>query len=309
MQAFGETFIDALPRHIANLRVPDRALSDDVRRGPLFTQIEGTSALQSALREVLHHAVTQEAQSFAERAMEVFLQKKELDVGVLKFFNGWHETHKTTSLVSARIIMRLAADALSVPGRQQPTYLTALAHMHEVAKDDFGLGHPGHDGMYGYLTAAFGAHHWADAQYSVDACVDFSAFLHDIGIAHHKAAMESPAHRQSIMDAMMVSVASELWNGREYNFLAQYMEEKLVSFAPGLAHDAGRLRYAKAYVLGHAGDVENRHGLHALAAAQVYGRAVGAEFSIDRLKKVLLEYTRRVGEAWRGLQAALLCGQ
>lgn len=43
---------------------------------------------------------------------------------------------------SHKIIMCLSADTISVPAEQR------MAHMHEVAKDDFGLGHPGHDGMY-----------------------------------------------------------------------------------------------------------------------------------------------------------------
>ncbi|RYF37863.1 MAG: hypothetical protein EOO38_25595 [Cytophagaceae bacterium] len=90
------------------------------------------------------------------------------------------------------------------------------------------------------------------------------------------------------MDAMMVSVASELWNGREYNFMAQYIEEKLLSANPLLASNANDWRNAKGYVMGHSGEVENKHGLHALAAAQAFSRLSGMPFEVTRLKEVML---------------------
>ena len=118
--------------------------------------------------------------------------------------------------------------------------------------------------------------------------------------------MNSLEHKQSIMNAMMVSIASELWNGREYNFIAQYIEEKLLSINPMLASNPQSLRNAKGYVLGHAGEVENKHGLHALAAAQAYGRTVDLTFQIDRLKEIMLDYNSRVGKAFDSLHAALM---
>lgn len=201
--------------------------------------------------------------------------------------------------------MRLSADAVSVPTKKQRSYNNIMAHMHEVAKDDFGLGHKGHDGMYCYMTAAFGAPGWVGSQYEVNECSEFSKFLYETGVAKHQAAMNSVEHKQSIMDAMMVSIASELWNGREYNFIAQYIEEKLLSINSSLSSDNKALRNAKGYVMGHSGDVENRHGLHALAAAQVFGRTVDLSFNIDRLQDVMLDYNNRVGRAFNSLHGAL----
>ncbi|VDR26266.1 Uncharacterised protein [Raoultella terrigena] len=103
----------------------------------------------------------------------------------------------------------------------------------------------------------------------------------------------------------MVSVASELWNGREYNFLAQFIEGKLLSFNASLNEDTKTLRNAKGYVMGHAGEVENRHGLHALAALQAFGRIAGLSFDTERLKHVMLDYNRRVGVAFSALQNVL----
>lgn len=57
---------------------------------------------------------------------------------------------KTTSLVSAKIIMCLSADTISVPAEQR------MAHKNEVAKDDFGLGTQDRC-MYSYMTTAFAA--------------------------------------------------------------------------------------------------------------------------------------------------------
>jgi len=305
MQQFGEIFIEALTRHFENLKIPGRVIFDNFQRGPLFAQVDQIAEIQNAMREVLFHPATQDAQTYAENTFKAFLKKDKTDVGVLKFFNGWNETHKTTSLVSAKIIMRLSADALSVSAEKQAGYHNVMAHMHEVAKDDFGLGHKGHDGMYGYMTAAFGARGWVESQYKVDECEEFSAFLYATGVAEHKSPMNSIEHKQSIMDAMMVSIASELWNGREYNFIAQYIEKELLSFSPLLSSSVQNLRNAKGYVLGHAGEVENKHGLHALAAAQTYGRTIGLRFEIDRLKEIMLDYNRRVGKAFSFLHAAL----
>ncbi|CAD5199708.1 hypothetical protein [Pseudomonas sp. FEN] len=305
MHQFGEIFIEALTSYLGNLKIPGRDIFGNFQRGPLFAQVDQIAEIQNAMHEVLCHPSTQEAQTYAENAFKAFLKKDKTDVGVLKFFNGWNETHKTTSLVSAKIIMRLSADALSVSAERRAGYHNVMAHMHEVAKDDFGLGHKGHDGMYDYMTAAFGAPDWVESQYKVDACELFSAFLYATGVAEHKSPMNSIEHKQSIMDAMMVSIASELWNGREYNFLAQHIEKKLLSFNPLLSSNVQDLRNAKGYVLGHAGEVENKHGLHALAAAQTYGRTVDLRFEVDRLKEIMLDYNQRVGKAFNSLHVAL----
>jgi hypothetical protein len=305
MQKFGEVFIEALPQHIGQLKIPGRTLIDSHRREPVMAQVTQTDDIQNAMLEVLNSSITQKAQSQAESAFDAFLKKQNVDSGVLKFFNGWNETHKTTRLVSAKIIMRLSADALYVPLDSREGYPNVMAHMHEVAKDDFGLGHKGHDGMYHYMTAAFGATDWVNNQYKVNECNAFSEFLYDAGVAEHKSPMNSDEYKLSIMDAMMVSIASELWNGREYNFIAQHIENKLLAINPSLSSNAEALRNAKGYVMGHAGEVENRHGLHALAAAQAYGRVADLTFKVDRLKEVMLNYNGRVGIAFKAMHSAL----
>ena len=306
MHEFGEVFIEALPRHLKNLKIPGRLISDGHRRAPLPAQIEQVGEIQNAMREVLCHPITQDAQFEAEHAFQTFLKKDQTDVGVLKFFNGWNETHKTTSLVSAKTIMRLSADAVSISTERQMGYNIILAHMHEVAKDDFGLGHEGHDGMYSYMTAAFGATGWVESQYAVNECNIFSDFLYKVGVKKHRAAMDSIEHKQAIMDAMMVSISSELWNGREYNFIAQYIEEKLISVNASLSNNVKSLREAKGYVMAHSGEIENKHGLHALAAAQAFGRLVDLRLDIDKLKGVMLDYNQRAGKAFHALHEALL---
>ena len=305
MQKFGEVFIEALPKHLESLMIPGRLMEEGFRSPPLHAQVEYVPELQDAMREVLYHPATYEAHSCAEKAFKAFLEREVVDVGVLKFFNGWDETHKTTSLVSAKLIMRLSADARFVPLGKQESYSQVMAHMHEVAKDDFGLGQEGHDGMYAYMAAAFHASGWEGNRYAVSECCEFSRFLYSMGVAKNKAAMTSFEHKNSIMNAMMVSVASELWNGCEYNFIAQFIEKKLISIRPSLRGDVKSLRDAKGYVMGHSGEVENKHGMHALAAAQAFGRTVELEFEVGRLKEVMLDYNARVGVAFHSLCEAL----
>ena len=305
MQEFGKNFIENLPRHIKNLRIPGRKMSDDFSATPRSAHIDEISDIQTTMQEVLDHPTTRQAELNAESAFMVFLEKDCVDTGLLKFFNGWYETHKTTSLVSAKIIMRLAGDAISIPPDQQDGYSHTMAHMHEVAKDDFGLGHKGHDGMYNHMTKAFGAENWVENQYRVPECDEFAALLYDIGIAEHNAPLNSPTHNESILKAMMISIASETWNGREFNFMAQHIEKKLLSFNPTLANDPTRLRNAKGYVIGHAGEVENKHGLHALAAAQAFARTRGTGISPKHLREILLDYNARVGNAFGALHRSL----
>lgn len=305
MQEFGETFLQGLPKHIRNLKIPGRTIEENQRRQPVPACIANVAELQDAMLEVLNHPITQEAQLATESAFRAFLEKNGTDSSVLSFFNGWNETHKTTSLVSAKIIMRLSADAISVSADKREGYHNVMAHMHEVAKDDFGLGHQGHDGMYHYMTAAFGATAWVEEQFKIPECNDFADFLYNTGIAKHKTALNSNEHKSSIMDAMMVSIASELWNGREYNFIAQYIEAKLLATNPFLRSNTQHLRNAKGYVMGHSGEVENKHGLHALAAAQAYGRTVGMEFKPARLIGVMLNYNERVGNAFSAMHRIL----
>ena len=305
MQEFGEIFIEALPKHVRNLKIPGRVILENDRRQPVLAHIMQISELQDAMFEVLNHPITQEAQFHSENAFRVLLEKPTVDSAVLKFFNGWNETHKTTSLVSAKIIMRLSADAISVPAEKLVGYHHVMAHMHEVAKDDFGLGHPGHDGMYGYMTAAFGATAWVEDKYKIRECNEFSEFLYNTGVAKHKAALSSVEHKDSIMEAIMVSIASEIWNGREYNFLAQYIEDKLLTLNPSLRTNTQSLRNAKGYVMGHSGEVENKHGLHALAAAQAFARTTDITFKLGRLKGIMLNYNERVGNAFAAMHQAL----
>jgi hypothetical protein len=154
-------------------------------------------------------------------------------------------------------------------------------------------------------SSALDASDWIESQYTVDECNAFSEFLYKTGVAEHKAALGSVEYKKSLMDAMMVSVASELWNGREYNFMAQYIEEKLLSANPLLASNANDWRNAKGYVMGHSGEVENKHDLHALAAAQAFSRLSGMPFEATRLKEVMLDYNERVGRAFYSLCEAL----
>lgn len=305
MQQIGEAFIEDLPKHFAALKIPGRMISGDQRKAAIPAHVDQVPAIQLAMHEVLCHEITQASQDWAEKSFNAFLEKEFVDEGVLKFFNGWNETHKTTSLVSAKIIMRLAADAGAIPAHRQALYNNVMAHMHEVAKDDFGLGHEGHDGMYDYMTSAFGASRWVESQYVVPGCNEFSGFLYRVGIAENKSPLNSHEYKRSMLEAMMTSVASELWNGREYNYIAQYIEEKLYAANPDLRADVKALRNAKGYVMGHSGEVENRHGLHALAAAQAYCRFADLEFDIHRLKEIMIDYNDRVGKAFRSLHEAL----
>ena len=306
MQELGEVFIESLPEHISMLKIPGRWVAEDAHWESVLARIDRVEEIQHAMHQVLCDAITQEAQTHAEGAFHALLEKQKSDSSFPYFFNGWNETHKTTSLVSAKIIMRLAADALYISQDDQSGYHRILTHMHEVTKDDFGLGQKWHDGMYKYMAAAFGAPAWMHDQYKISDCDEFSNFLYDVGVSKHKSVMSSHEHRQSIIDAMMVSVASELWNGREYNFLAQFIEEKLLSFNPSFSSSPKDLRNAKAYVVGHSGEVENRHGLHALAAVQAFCRIAGVGFDIERLKNIMLDYNKKVGTAFSALHHVLL---
>ncbi|MEJ2631709.1 MAG: hypothetical protein P8011_12020 [Acidihalobacter sp.] len=305
MQELGDVFIESLPTHISKLKIPARSITEEFRSVSTPAQIDHVEQLQGVMHDVLCHPITQEAQTHAEDAFEAFLEKEKTDSSVLSFFNGWNETHRTTSLVSAKVIMRLSADAVHISQEDQSSYHIVLAHMHEVTKDDFGLGQNGHDGMYKYMASAFGASAWVDDQYKVKACDEFSEFLYETGVSAHKSAMNSHEHRQSLVDAMMVSVASELWNGREYNYLSQFIKKKLLSVEPSLSTDTKALRNAKGYVLGHSGEVENRHGLHALAAAQNFSRYARVNFDMDRLKNIMINYNKRVGKAFFSLRNVL----
>lgn len=100
MQELGKIFSDDLPKHISMLKIPGRRIAGDVRAPSLTAHIEQVKDIQKIMDEVLYHEVTQQAQACTEGAFLAFLKKEKVDAGVLSFFNGWNETHKTTSLVS-----------------------------------------------------------------------------------------------------------------------------------------------------------------------------------------------------------------
>lgn len=306
MQYFGENFIVMLPKYIQSLKIPGRNISDDLTIKAQSVKINKIEEIQMAMQEVICDQITQQAHFYAENTFNELISKNGVDGGLLRFFNGWDNTHKTTSLVSAKIILRLSGDSIFIPVEQQIGYCRAMAHMHEVTKDDFGLGHKGHDGMYAYMVEAFNAINWSNKKYEVLECNQFCDYLYGVGVAEHKSPLGSDRHGESILNAMMVSVASEVWNGREFNYLAQYINGKLLAISPRLAGNASAMRNARGYVMGHAGDVENKHGLHALAAAQMFASTRDIEFSIDRLKEVMLDYNKRVGISFDALHREML---
>ncbi len=290
MQGFGEAFISKLPKHIESLKIHGRKISDFEKKDTVFAQVDNIDVIQSMMHEVLLHPTTCEAQSHTEQAFVALLDKDIIDTGLLKFFNGWNETHKTTSLVSAKLIMRLAADTAFIHPYKSSGYSLTMAHMYEVAKDDFGLGHKGHDGMYKYLAEAFGCDQWISPSYQVQECNEFSDFLYSTGVNSHKEPVESSQYIQSTLNAVMVSISSELWNGREYNFIAQYIDKKLLKIKPSLVYDDKEFKNARGYIFAHSSEVENKHGLHALAAACAYSRLYNIPLDIDQLKLTMLNY-------------------
>lgn len=305
MQEFGEIFIEKLPKHFANLKISEREIDKDKKIDPIIVPIQNVNDIQNMMSEVLLNPITLTAQNYTEQAFQAFLAKDQIDSGVKKFFNGWNETHKTTSLVSAKIIMRLAADAVLIKDEKLNDYLVSMANMYEVAKDDFGLGHKGHDGMYVHLTSTFDSSDWVENQYKIQTCNDFSQFLYDTGVKNNKSPLNSPEHADSILSAMMVSIASEIWNGREYNYLAQFIENKILSYKPEINANLNDFRNAKGYVLGHAGDIENKHGLHAFVAAIAFAKTKNISMDLNKLKTVMLDYNYRVGLAFKAIFEAL----
>ena len=107
MQKFGELFIRGLDKHVASLNIANRFSVGDVRAKPISAKVDNRTQTQKVMLEVLCDPITQEAHSYAELAFRAFLEKERVDVGLLRFFNGWNETHKTTSLVSAKVAVRL----------------------------------------------------------------------------------------------------------------------------------------------------------------------------------------------------------
>ncbi|WP_211264679.1 hypothetical protein [Gynuella sunshinyii] len=177
--------------------------------------------------------------------------------------------------------------------------------MYEVAKDDFGLGHTGYDGMYKYMTDAFDCDQWVNPNYKVQECNEFSDFLYVIGVDGNKEPLESSEYFLSILNAMMVSISFELWNGREYNFIAQFIKQKLLQINPFLANDEVAFKNARGYIFAHSSEVENKHGLHALAAAHAYSRLNNVSFDIEKLKQTMLNCNFREGMAFCALHKAL----
>ncbi len=305
MQDFGIAFLNKLPRYVSELKIYGRRVTESKTKKPVFARIEDIEDIQKMMSEVLNHPITQIAQGHAKSAFDAFLKKEYGDKSLNCFFNGWNETHRTTSLVSAKVLMRLAADTPFITSEQFLGYHLTIGHMNEVAKDDFGLGHKGHDGMLKFMADAFGCHEWVSPCYAIPECNNFSEFLYEVGVKDHKTPLESDIHVQSIISAMMVSISSELWNGREYNYIAQFIDQKLRSISPKLIEDDKSLKNAKAYIMTHSSEVENKHGLHALAAVHAFCCLKGVKFDVEALRHTMLNYNHHVGQAFHALHKAL----
>ncbi|WP_211264680.1 hypothetical protein [Gynuella sunshinyii] len=88
MQEFGEAFILKLPKHIASLKIHGRKMTDSDRKDAVLAFVNDIDAIQSMMTEVLLHPTTLQAQFYTEQAFLAFLDKKHVDDGLLKFFNG-----------------------------------------------------------------------------------------------------------------------------------------------------------------------------------------------------------------------------
>jgi len=303
MHCISKNFLECLPADFSKIATPARWIDKNTRKPPITAGSRKIKEIQAAIEHVLNDTVTAQAQCYAAETFAA-LFKRPSSSKLAGFFNGWNETHKTTSLVSCKVIMRLAADAHCVAAENAELYHRVMAHMHEVAKDDFGLGQAGHDGMFSHMRRTFNIPEFAPHE-EVGACSAFSEYLYGVGVAGCKSAIGDAFHKKAMLRAMMVSVSSEVWNGSEYNYLAQFIEDLILLYSPHLRDDKKLLRCAKAYVMGHSGDVEMRHGLHALAATQLYANFLEETFNVDELSSIMLDYNLRVGQAFRGLAELL----
>lgn len=303
MHCIGSKFLECLPADFSKIATSARWIDKNIRKPPIAADSKKVKEIQAAMGCVLNDAVTAQAHFYAVETFSA-LFKKPSSNKLLGFFNGWNETHKTTSLVSCKVIMRLAADAHCIAAENAGLYHRVMAHMHEVAKDDFGLGQAGHDGMFNHMRQSFNVPEFVSYE-EVSVCSAFSEYLYGVGVAGCKRAVGDVLHKKAMLRAMMVSVSSEVWNGSEYNFLAQFIEDLIILYSPHLRDDKKLLRCAKAYVMGHSGDVEMRHGLHALAATQLYAEFLEETFEVDELASIMLDYNFRVGQAFRGLAELL----
>lgn len=298
MKNFGDEFVEKIPECLESIAIKNQK---KYHQQSIFDEIND---IQQTMHDVINNSITIESQAHAESTFKSFI-KKNNNNALLKFFNGWNEIHKTTSLVSAKVVMRLASNAHIVNDFQKSDYMKSMAHMHEVTKDDFGLGHSGHDGMFSEMTKAFNSENWSSIEHKVTECNNFSNFLYQTGVSNHHYPVDSDENKESLLEAMMVSVASEIWNGREFNFFAQFIEEKINSFGSTKTRNAEEIRNAKAYVIGHSKEIEIKHGLHALAAIKHFNNANRVKMDLEKLKTKMIDYNKRVGIAFSALNKAL----
>lgn len=256
---------------------------------------EGISSIpDSRLRDVLD-AVYQSPQGVravvtAQRVFNRLTSSKWPAEQLRRFFSGWRSTHGTALFVSG-LVIRIHREACGAPEPVRLLLHQAAAEIGEIIAEDTGVDDTPHNELFvRFASHVVGDDQWQLDRYLVPACERFRSQVKERRLA------------APIEEAILTTAASESWNTGEYTYFDSLIRPWLTDI---LGHPADIIEKKVAYVTVHAGETELGHFRHALAAWELYCRAIGNDADPMKAKLAFECYLAGVGSAFAELEQVL----
>jgi hypothetical protein len=205
------------------------------------------------------------------------------------FFHGWRDTHLTMTSVAAMMTRLLDLSAAESSLDLSLHYVRAAHDLSKVMAEDLGLcGGVDHSTLFTRMaTAVCSSPDWESRRNRDPSCARLRKWV-------YAERVSSP----DVVDGMLLSVASEIYNHAEMRYLNGRVPQWLVThrgFDPDEAHDLNQ------YVEVHAHGVETDHFGAAFSAVEHYYAARGNAVDYTHVQRRCEDYLDHVGEALAGL--------
>ncbi len=243
------------------------------------------------LAEALHAGFMARKDSVdaAERCFMLLTSKSWPRDSLEGYFHGWRDTHLTMTSIAA-MMTRLLDLADAEPDMDRSlNYVRSSHNLSKVMAEDLGLcGGIDHSTLFSRMaTGVCGTPDWESRTHRDPSCARFRKWVY----AERVSAPD-------VMDGMLLSVASEIYNHAEMRYLNARVPHWLVhhrGFEPEQAHELNQ------YVDVHAHGVETDHFGAAFGAIEQYCAARRKDIDYAHVQRRCEDYLSHVGEALAGL--------
>ncbi|NRB54583.1 MAG: hypothetical protein HRU39_01180 [Salinicola sp.] len=260
-----------------------QSLADIVK--PEIDRVEDVAIREALLQSYEKSAPT--LKSIQESLREI-LETVWPEDSLCLFFKNWRNPAVGAGSFCA-LTCRLLEAALGerLPSRQQQLFMSA-ARLAEVSYEDMGLMGKNHGELYEEMATNFCGHdNWRLDRYRLEEATQYLT-----------ACREYRERGGDLVEALMISLAEELYNHGEFTFVAPLFKKfHDASHAAGSGSRQENMRF----VLEHIGGTESGHFSYMVEGLELYCEASGQPVDATRLARRNCEFLQGMDSMFRHL--------